>query len=221
MYNFKLMDILIFFIILIIIILLISFNNNEHLTAQSNESVQNVSSIYGTGLMTVTNLNVTGEFNMIPKGAIIMWNGTTIPTGWLLCDGTNGTPNLQGRFVLGAGSSSGLTNRTFANQGGEENHTLGINEIPEHYHQVYIGYFASDGWNGGVFDSNGRSTTTGTLYGFGVPGTGAKTDSNNGIATVLAGTSGRIGVPGNAPVAVGSSHNNMPPYYVLTYIMKA
>ena len=32
-----------------------------------------------------------------------MWSGTlaTIPTGWVLCDGTSGTPNLADRFVLG------------------------------------------------------------------------------------------------------------------------
>ena len=40
----------------------------------------------------------------IPQGAIIMWSGSaaSIPQGWALCDGSNGTPNLSGRFVLGA-----------------------------------------------------------------------------------------------------------------------
>ena len=41
---------------------------------------------------------------VIPTGGIIMWSGTiaNIPTGWALCNGTNGTPNLQDRFIVGA-----------------------------------------------------------------------------------------------------------------------
>ncbi len=47
--------------------------------------------------------------NIVPRGAIIMWSGTlnNIPSGWALCDGTNGTPNLQGRFIVGASKFSG------------------------------------------------------------------------------------------------------------------
>ena len=44
---------------------------------------------------------------LMPSRGIIMWSGTAadIPTGWALCDGTNGTPNLTDRFVLGAGKA--------------------------------------------------------------------------------------------------------------------
>ena len=41
----------------------------------------------------------------VPSGGIIMWSGDTIPEGWKLCDGTEGTPDLRDRFVLGAGGS--------------------------------------------------------------------------------------------------------------------
>ena len=43
----------------------------------------------------------------VPNGAIIMWSGTvaTIPDGFSLCDGSNGTPDLRNRFVIGAGSN--------------------------------------------------------------------------------------------------------------------
>jgi microcystin-dependent protein len=42
----------------------------------------------------------------IPKGGIIMWSGAVVPTGWALCDGQNGTPDLRNRFVVGAGTGS-------------------------------------------------------------------------------------------------------------------
>ena len=44
---------------------------------------------------------------VVPSGFIGMWSGSanTIPTGWALCDGANGTPNLTDRFVLGAGKA--------------------------------------------------------------------------------------------------------------------
>jgi hypothetical protein len=42
-------------------------------------------------------------------GMIIMWESLTIPDGWHECDGTNGTKDLRDRFVLGAGSGSGLS----------------------------------------------------------------------------------------------------------------
>jgi hypothetical protein len=48
----------------------------------------------------------TASTGTVPIGGIILWSGSTgsVPTGWALCDGTNGTPNLQDRFVVGAGS---------------------------------------------------------------------------------------------------------------------
>jgi microcystin-dependent protein len=48
--------------------------------------------------------------NGIPKGGIIMWSGTVsqIPDGWALCDGSNGTPDLRDRFVVGAGNGYAL-----------------------------------------------------------------------------------------------------------------
>jgi prepilin-type N-terminal cleavage/methylation domain-containing protein len=58
--------------------------------------------------------------NLLPVGAIIMWSGTlsSMPTGWQLCDGTNGTPDLRGRFVMGvsSGENPGAT-------GGSTTHT--------------------------------------------------------------------------------------------------
>ena len=43
--------------------------------------------------------------NVIPHGVILLWSGAAnaLPGGWVLCDGANGTPDLRGRFVVGAG----------------------------------------------------------------------------------------------------------------------
>jgi hypothetical protein len=50
-------------------------------------------------------INVVIEGGGVPTGGIIMWSGTiaTIPAGWALCDGSNGTPDLRNRFIAGAG----------------------------------------------------------------------------------------------------------------------
>ncbi len=44
----------------------------------------------------------------VPTGGIIMWSGAEVPEGWALCDGTDGTPDLQNRFVVGAGDTYAL-----------------------------------------------------------------------------------------------------------------
>lgn len=76
------------------------------------------------------------EAQALPRGTIIMYHGQTsdIPSGWLLCDGTKGTPDLRGRFVLGAGKGNGLTQRDADRMGGDEKHTLTVAEIPDHGH---------------------------------------------------------------------------------------
>lgn len=50
---------------------------------------------------------VDGLNSAMPSGGIIMWSGSSasIPSGWYLCDGNNGTPNLVNRFVVGATGS--------------------------------------------------------------------------------------------------------------------
>lgn len=74
---------------------------------------------------------VNGLDTAMPSGGIIMWSGSvaSIPSGWYLCNGSNSTPDLRGRFVYGAGGgySPGDT-------GGEETHTLTTAEMPAHNH---------------------------------------------------------------------------------------
>lgn len=122
---------------------------------------------------------------LIPTGTITPYNGANPPLGWVLCDGSNATPDLRGRFILAAGQGSGLQPRTLGVTGGEETHRLTIAEMPSHTHSydhvtpLYAGDMRRDG-----------------------------TDFHEGQAgTTL-------------PTGQDAPHNNMPPFYVLSYIMK-
>ena len=61
-----------------------------------------------TGQIPVKPYDFPSRFQPIPSGGIIMWSGSiaSIPATWALCDGTNGTPNLKSRFVIGAGDTA-------------------------------------------------------------------------------------------------------------------
>jgi microcystin-dependent protein len=68
----------------------------------------------------------------IPIGTIIMWNGLTIPDGWVLCDGSSGTPDLRSRFIVGAGGQYQL-----GATGGQNSVTLTEEQIPAHRHGLH------------------------------------------------------------------------------------
>lgn len=69
----------------------------------------------------------------IPSGVILLWSGSvaTIPGGWALCNGSNGTPDLRDRFVVGAGSTYAV-----GATGGANTVTLDATMIPSHTHTV-------------------------------------------------------------------------------------
>lgn len=52
----------------------------------------------------------------LPSGVIVMWSGSSIPSGWALCDGTNGTPDLRDRFIVGAGEEGFQPEHTELNE---------------------------------------------------------------------------------------------------------
>jgi hypothetical protein len=149
------------------------------------------------------NLTVSGTVagkGALPVGAILMWSGdpAKLPAGWKLCDGTNGTPNLLGRFIVGYNQAQSDYNQV-NNKGGEERHKLLPSEIPDHVHPLgqHVEYIAqhTHRWAG--------SETTGVVQGM------------NGLyAGVQSPNTGNI-----AAIREAAPHENRPPYYVLAYIM--
>lgn len=74
----------------------------------------------------------------IPIGTIVMYNGTTAPVGWAICDGTNNTPDLRGRFAIGYNpantGNSNLQTNIFNTIGNKDMCTLTIKNLPAHSH---------------------------------------------------------------------------------------
>lgn len=153
-----------------------------------------------------------GATSLVPSGVIMMWSGSvaTIPTGFLLCDGTNGTPDLRSRFIVGAGSGYNP-----GDTGGADNVTLTTSQIPSHTHDGTTSSAGDhshtvtikDAWQGNTVDNNGG----GFMY-VGQNNTNTYTTSTAGAHTHTFTTSSTGG---------GASHENRPPYYALAYIMKA
>lgn len=92
--------------------------------------------------------------NIVPVGSILIWSGAAnnIPNKWALCDGENGTPDLRGRFIVGAGGSYevGAT-------GGLESVTLTTGQIPSHSHSIAGKIGASSGALNGPANGDGAS----------------------------------------------------------------
>ena len=139
-------------------------------------------------------------YNGIPSGGIIMWSGSiaSIPSGWQICDGTNSTPDLRDRFVLGAGSSYavGATGGSADAVLVSHTHTANVTD-PGHNHTVN-GSFA-------VYTSGGSSGPNNT---FGTLTNPTTTTSTTGISVT------------NSTEGVSGTNANLPPYYALAYIMK-
>ena len=159
----------------------------------------------------------------IPSGIICMWSGAqnAIPDGWTLCNGSNGTPDLRDKFIVGSGSTYAV-----GTTGGEASHTLTVNEMPSHNHSgsaTISGLTAaSAGSHTHTISGSPSASMSGTTnrvmwsqvndMGHHYPYTesaGAHTHSISGTGTATLTANGG-----------GAAHNNLPPYYALCFIMK-
>lgn len=90
------------------------------------------------------------------QNMIVMWSGDigSIPQGWTLCDGANGTPDLRDKFIIGAGSTYNP-----GDVGGAVNHTHEFT-LPDHSHSLVGGDQLASGAN--YSDITGPATVSGT-----------------------------------------------------------
>ena len=167
------------------------------LTDSNNVVIQTYDNLYGI-------IGTTPSVSAVPAGGIIMWAGSiaSIPSGYVICDGTNGTPDLRDRFVVGAGTTYAVT----AIGGSadaivvQHTHTATSTSVvtdPGHYH-------------GNAVSSYQNPATTGGASPYGGPGN--TTTKTTGITVATTTTNANTGVSG--------TNANLPPYYALAYIMK-
>ena len=146
---------------------------------------------------------VTAAF---PTGGIILWSGSvaSIPSGWVLCNGSNGTPDLRNRFVVGAGSTYAVNATGGSADAIVVSHTHTATSTvtdPGHAHDIaYRNQGVSSGGGNGV-DFVGENNSTET--------DGATTETTGITVTTTLTTTGSSG-----------TNANLPPYYALAYIMK-
>ena len=146
-------------------------------------------------------LKNTGIANR-PKYAIVLWTGTlaNIPLGYVLCDGTNGTPDLRDYFVKGANDSSeiGTTggSAVHGHTANSHNHTQDT-----HYHTISTGLSSTH-----ITHYNGAGSPTYTGVHVNVDVNSNAVAATNQAATIT--------------VDNCSSQANYPPYYKVAYIMQ-
>lgn len=147
--------------------------------------------------------------NSVPSGAILLWSGSTasIPTGFVICDGNNSTPDLRNRFVVGAGDTYAVdaTGGSADAVVVDHTHTASSSSSssvtdPGHNHSV-----PNSGSQNNSFDS-------GTTVGNDTTGTSGTATTGISVSTTTTTTVSNAGVSG--------TDANLPPYYALAYIMK-
>jgi hypothetical protein len=141
----------------------------------------------------------TAVATVFPSGGIIIWSGSvaSIPSGWYLCNGSNGTPDLRDRFVVGAGSTYSV-----AGTGGSANAI-----VVSHTHTATV----TDPGHTHTYNEN----TSNEYVGTGVLRTDVWNDSSTNTGSATTGIT-----VSNASAGSSGTNANLPPYYALCYIMK-
>lgn len=131
---------------------------------------------------------------LVARGLIALWSGSvdSIPTGWVLCDGTKGTPDLRDKFILGAGTVDPGT------EGGTKSHTLNPSDLmPSHTHDYEDASYTLNKTIGTAASGSGVTVVTDVTLSETLP---TKTTQAAGSGT-------------------GVTLDNQPQYYALAFIM--
>ena len=208
--------------------------------------------IIGNGKSTARSNALTVDWtgNIIAQGMagmIMMFGGTTEPTGWLFCDGravsrttyaelfaaistnygagdgstTFNLPDLCGKFPLGVSSGHPLSYTQTGSSGGEETHKLTTSEIPGHTHGPGTLNITASGSHAHKLTYE-TDAASGTAKNRVVPGddTGSKTGSNEATKTATHTHSASNFAGATAQnTGGGGAHNNMPPYRTVNFII--
>ncbi|MGB3943811.1 MAG: hypothetical protein WBK88_03355 [Methanothrix sp.] len=150
------------------------------------------------------------EAAAIPPGSIGIWPGSveSVPGGFHVCNGQNGTPDLRDRMVVGAGDAyargamGGYATRTPTGTVTVAGHALTVAQIPAHLHS-YTDYYCN------VADASS---------GGGISISGNYTDANRNTATD-GGSGAAHGHPGST--ISFAAYDNLPLYRALLWIMRA
>jgi len=162
----------------------------------SNNVIQTYDNLYGI-LQTAPTVSAT-----VPSGLIAIWSGSlgSIPSGWVLCNGSNGTPDLRNSFILGAGSTYAV-----GTVGGSADAI-----VVSHTHTA-TSTVTDPGHRHGS-DFTGDSSVGGA-------GTGNQLAGNTAHLMTTA-TTGITVATSNASTGVSGTNANLPPYYALAFIQK-
>ena len=163
------------------------------------------------------------NYVLIPAGTIIQSAATTIPGGWLFCDGrslivleyqslfnaigytyggattTFNIPDTRGRTTVGSGTGIGLTARALGDKNGEETHVLSTDEMPSHTHSSN-----ATGGSIGLITATGHNTQDGS-----VNDSAIEPDLYAGLPALIINSTGS-----------GNAHNVMQPFIVFNYLIK-
>ncbi|MGL4353721.1 MAG: hypothetical protein ACRCTP_07320 [Aeromonas popoffii] len=162
------------------------------------------------------------------KGMVMMFSGTGIPSGWALCDGNNGTPNLVDRFIIGGkGNDVGKTGgQSLTESGGNKTYTVNTNavpagridvsisgtalaarHIPPHTHNVKYTWNTGSGAGGYTVTSVANAQSQNIERRVLVDAYGNSAEAHTHSGTASQGTHGH-------------TINSLPAYYILAFIMK-
>ena len=174
------------------------YNYKFVLQDSSYNTIQTYDNIYG-----IIGVAPTSQAS-VPSGLIAIWSGAVgaIPSGWYLCNGQNGTPDLRDSFVIGAGNSYAVGATGGSKDAIVVSHTHTATSTvtdPGHFHTYGLSGNSNQSLSGGPSQANLGVTTSNT----GTASTGIT------VATT------------NATAGVSGTNANLPPYYALAFIQKA